>query len=227
MDVSLTDLLTCPRCGPTYGLVLLPNEVRDRRVESGVLGCANCRERYPVVGGVVELRSGDAGGVGERGDPGAAQVEEAVWPGRADREAAVRLAALLGLSDAGGTVVLGGPAAAQAGLLAGLVSDLTVVVLSAADAGPPVDGGVDRGGDGGAVTHLHVGAVLPLRGRSMRGVALTGVWSVLLEEGARLLAPAGRLLVAPAPGDAAGRLEPAGLRMMLEEAGTVVAARVR
>ena len=56
MELSLTDLVTCPRCGPTYGLILIPDEVRERRVVSGLLGCPNCRERYGVEAGVADLR---------------------------------------------------------------------------------------------------------------------------------------------------------------------------
>jgi hypothetical protein len=47
MHLSLSDLLTCPRCGPGWGLVLLPGEVRERRVETGVLGVCYYPEHWP------------------------------------------------------------------------------------------------------------------------------------------------------------------------------------
>lgn len=202
MDVSLTDLLTCPRCGPTYGLVLLPEEVRERRVVTGVLGCPNCRERYAVEGGVA-----DFGGAAEE----AGGVEEAA--GAPDREGAVRLAALLGLTEAGGTVLLTGPAAAYSALLGEVVPEVAVIA---------VGGG---GSGGGGVSWLRVGGSFPFRSGSLRGVALTGGWAGVLEEGARLLAPAGRLVVEPAPADARARVEVAGLRVLLDEGGSVVAGR--
>lgn len=221
MDIALTDLLTCPRCGPSYGLVVMPGEVRDRRIRSGVLGCANCRERYRLEEWVADLRSGvpddvDGGGGADPGDR----------PDRPDREAATRLAALLGLGDGGGVVVLTGPAAVQASLLGELVPGIRVVVIGSAHEESASYGEsasyvlVDR-------THpdAHPEGVLPLRDRSVRGVVLAGGWVELLEEGARLLASGGRLLVEPAPTDAVGRVEGAGLRVLLSEAGTIIAGR--
>ena len=56
MHIVLTDVLTCPRCGPSFPLILLANRVENRRVLDGVLGCANCREKYPVQDGLGKLR---------------------------------------------------------------------------------------------------------------------------------------------------------------------------
>lgn len=205
MDIALSDLLTCPRCGPAHGLILLPDTVRDRRVVSGVLGCANCRERYAVEAGVADLRAGggeDANG-GDAGGEGAG----------GDRDAAVRLAALLGLTDGGGVVLIAGPAAAEAELLGEVVAGITVV---ASAPGVVPSAGVSR---------LRVGSTLPLRTGSLRGVALTGAHARLVEEGARLVGPAGRLVLDPAPEDARARLEATGLRVLVEEAGVMVSGR--
>ncbi len=210
MELALTDVLTCPRCGPSYGLILLPSEVRQRGVVTGVLGCANCRERWGVEGGVADLRVDPGETSCTRGDGGV---------GAPDREAAVRLAALLGLTGGGGTVLVAGPAVAHAGLLRSLVPDVAVIVLAG---GGAVDGAAQEG-----VSVLRVGASVPLRSGSMRGVALTGARAEQVEEGARLLGPAGRLLVEPAPADARERLEAAGLRVLAAEADVVVAGRLR
>ena len=43
MHILLTDTLTCPRCGPDFGLILLAERIEGRRVMDGHLGCANCR----------------------------------------------------------------------------------------------------------------------------------------------------------------------------------------
>lgn len=235
MDIALTDLLTCPRCGPSYGLVVMPGEVRDRRIRTGVLGCANCRERYRLEEWVADLRSGEPGEVGGEAGPGAPEGRS-----RPDQEAATRLGALLGLGDGGGVVVLTGPAAAQAGLLRELVPGIRVVLVGS---GPQRRTMADEERAYGESTDVESASyvrvdsahpahpvaqrpgIVPLRDRSVRGVVLDGSWSELLEEGARLLASGGRLVVEPAPTDAVGRLEGAGLRVLLNEAGTIVAGR--
>lgn len=198
MHVALTDVLTCPRCGPGHGLILLPDEVRDRRVVSGFLGCASCRERYPIRDAVAELGAGEpvAAGDAHGGDP----------------ERAIRLAALLGLADVKGVVVLLGPAAAHAAELADLAEGVEVVA-----AGTRALPGV---------TVIRAGRALPFQSGSVRGVALTGPdTGALLDEAARILAIAGRLLLDPAPRDARERLERAGLRLVAAEGETLLATR--
>lgn len=205
MHVALSDLLTCPRCGPTHGLILLPDEVRDRRVVAGVLGCANCRERYPVVGGVADLRVGGTGS-----EPGGG-----AWAGGlSGPEAVVRLAALLGLGEAGGTVLVAGPGAADAAALAEMLPAVSVVAVDVIAAETT---------ETARLSVLRVGRTVPLRGGTLRGVALTGDRARLVEEGARLLGPAGRLVLDPAPEDASARVQAAGLRVLLEQDGVLVA----
>lgn len=48
MHLLLTDILSCPRCGPEFGLILLADRIEARRVLAGILGCANCRSKYPI-----------------------------------------------------------------------------------------------------------------------------------------------------------------------------------
>ena len=79
--------------------------------------------------------------------------------------------------------------------------------------------------EGAAVSRMRIGSVIPFRSGSLRGVALTGASTGLLEEGARVLGTEGRLVVDPAPADARARLEAAGLSVVAEAAGEVVAAR--
>lgn len=206
MDVSLSDLLVCPRCGPTYGLVLMPYESAERRVRSGVLGCANCRERYPIVEGVADLRVGATeGGAGLESRPASSSA-------RSEAEEPVRLAGLMGLAGAHGTVLVAGPAAEHAGSLAELVPDVEVVGVAARE----------RMAD---VSWLRVTTVLPFRTGSLRGVALTGSHAGLVEEGARVLGATGRLVLDPAPPDAGDRLAAAGLSVAAEEGSVVVAVR--
>lgn len=215
MHLSLSDLLTCPRCGPGYGLILLPAVARERRVESGVLGCPNCRERYVIEGGVADLR---VPGVGEaveaEGRPGEGVSVAGLDPDHP--EGAVRLAALLGLAEASGPVALAGPAVAQAARLARLVEGIEVVALSstataAAGAMP--------------VSRLTVGGLIPFRPGAFGAMALTGRWSERVLEGLQALRPAGRLLLDPATAAVRERLAGSGAEHVLDDEGTLVVAR--
>lgn len=208
MDVRLSDLLTCPRCGPEHGLILLPHDVRDRRVAEGVLGCANCRGRYPIVGGVADLRAGR--GAARSGGPDAA-ADVGRSGGVGGREAAIRLAALMGLAETSGVVLVAGPAAVHAAELAALVEGVEVVAIDGV-AGP-------------GVTRVLVSSRIPFRTGTMRGVALTGGRAVLLEEGARVLGAGGRLVVEPLPEGGRERLAHADLEVVAEKEGVAVARR--
>jgi hypothetical protein len=135
--------------------------------------------------------------------------------GRDDSGAAVRLAALLGLADARGTVLIAGPGAALAAEVAALVAELEVVALAAAP-----EAGEERAG----VSRIAAGAGLPFRARTLRGVALTGgADPELLAEAVRVLQPGARLVVERASAGAAGVLAGLGAQVMLEQEGTVVA----
>ncbi len=139
----------------------------------GSLGCSNCREMYPIEGGTVDLRITE-------GAPAPAAAH--------DPDAAVRLAALMGLAGAAGTVLLAGPGAELAPGIAALVPGLQVVALTAhpvAGDGPP------------GVSRVAGGPALPVRGGMLRGVALTGGVETPLGEALRVLAPGARLVLDP------------------------------
>jgi uncharacterized protein YbaR (Trm112 family) len=210
MHLSLSDLLTCPRCGADHGLVLMPEVVRERYVESGVLGCPNCRERYAITDGIAELRI-----PGEDAEAKAA-ADESWGEGWDEAEWAVRLGGLLGLDGTKGVVLVAGPAVVGTGRLRGLVEGVEVVEVKAGEAG---GGGGEGGGGGGGV---RVGGGLPFRAGSMRGVALTGWATSLLEEGLRVLAPRARLLLEPVDGGARERVAAAGGVVVLDEGETLV-----
>jgi len=214
MHILLTDILACPRCGPEFGLVLLADRVEERRVLEGRLGCPNCREQYPVRGGAVDARLPGAASAGDGSADGARSGEAS----SDDAGAGVRLAALLGLADARGTVLIAGPGAALAAEVAALVPELEVVALAAEpDGGDPQPG----------VTRIAAGDRLPFRSRTLRGVALTGgAGAARLAEGVRVLQPGARLVVEGAPAGTAGVLAGLGAQVMLEQEGTVVARAV-
>ena len=209
MYILLTDALTCPRCGPEFGLVLLADRIEERRVLEGKLGCANCRESYLLSGGEADLRTTVAPPT--EGLAGGSPAGDA-------QEAAVRIAALLGLADAKGTVLVAGPGADLAGRVAALVPDVEVVAYRAEPVGGEEVSGVSR---------VAGGARLPFRTRSLRGVALTGGAELpLLAEGVRVLREGARIVVEGASPDTARRLEEAGAAVLLAQEGVVVARAV-
>lgn len=205
MFLPLTDLLTCPRCGPEHGLILLAERISDRRVLEGALGCPRCRTRYPVAGGFADLRP----------EPGAALSAARAEPVEGAGEEAVRLAALMGLEGAGYALLIG-QGAVWAPAVAALFEGGEVIVVGEESAG---------WGEARGVSRLAATGQLPFFARSLRGVALTEGAAGWLEEGARVLAPGGRLLLEGAPADAGPRLEAAGLQLLAEERGAVVAVR--
>jgi uncharacterized protein YbaR (Trm112 family) len=204
MHILLTDILVCPRCGPHHGLILLADRIEDRRVLDGRLGCANCREKYPVSGGIGDFTAGDPA-VSADASPQAAP----------SAEAATRFAALMGLGRSATWTLLAGPAAVHAPALADLLEGLEVVAT------PPLPG-PERPG----VNSIAVADRLPLASARMAGITLTGSTAhTLLEEAARALSPVGRLVIELPPADAARRLDAAGMRIVAQDENTLVAAR--
>jgi uncharacterized protein YbaR (Trm112 family) len=213
MYILLTDILACPRCGPEFGVVLLADRVGERRVLEGRLGCPNCREQYPIHHGVLDVRTaGDAVAGGESPSPDPSVQGD-------DAEAAVRLAALLGLADARGTVLIAGAGAALADAVSALVEEIEVAALTPEPPAGDERAGVSRIAGGGGR--------FPFRDRTLRGVALTGgADDALLAEGVRVLQPGGRLVVEHAGPGTAERLAGLGAQVMLDQEGTVVVRAV-
>lgn len=208
MHILLTDILTCPRCGPEFGLILLADRIADRRVLHGVLGCANCRERYVVEDGFGTL------GHGWASDPAATPADGAVTP---PEEETVRIAAMLGVTEGHGFVLLVGDAAVHAPGLAAMIPGLEVVAASDAARTWTERPGVSR---------IRVGRTLPFLSRSLRGAALTAdAADKLLEEAARSVGALGRLVLLGAPPDAEQRLAPLELSILARQGSTLVAVR--
>ena len=223
MQLLLTDRLACPRCGPSFGLILLAHRMEDRRVHEGVLGCPNCRDSFPVVGGLADLRPPPRGPLpqGLAGPPPSAmdagtrsgrQPEAGV--GSADAE---RLIALLGIVGGPGTVALVGAPARRAPDVAAARDELLVAAID-----PDLAGWEDVAG----VSRLVAERSLPFFSRMLRGVVVDGrLGERVVSEAARLVAPRARLVVVHAPDSTAELLEAEGLQVMASEAETVVAAR--
>jgi uncharacterized protein YbaR (Trm112 family) len=202
MHILLTDILTCPRCGPAFGLIVLADRMEDRQVIEGTLGCANCRNGYPVRGGAADLRLG--GGAHPVGEPAAV-----------DAERAFRLAALSGVADRQGAMLVAGAAPGALAEVARLLPNAQVVGLGTA---PP-----ERAPGGSWVV---ADAGLPFRDRSLLAVGVVGPGGPAdLVELARVVAPGGRLVLdgaGPVEGDS---LAAAGWTPLLEQEGVAVASR--
>lgn len=214
--------------------MLLGERIEARRVLEGVLGCPNCRERYPVRGGWADLRGpgsrSAAGGPHVHGaarlpgSPGSVSGSEATagaaggGDAAADPDASVlRLAAQLGVQEGPAFVLVAGVAAELAAGVAGLVPGLEVVAVGAELAGL---------GEAPGVSRLAVGDVLPLAAGSMRAVALAGDGAgIALEEAARVVGPYGRLVLRDAEPTALERLERVGFEVLVQEGAEVVAVR--
>jgi hypothetical protein len=182
--------------------------MRDRRVLHGWLGCANCRSKWLVQDGFGEFRAPLGSAVMDAGEMTVAE---------ADGDAAVRIAALLGVTEGPAFVLVAGPAARHAAAIADLIEDLEVIAADPALASLDERPGVNR---------IATGERLPFYSAKLRGVWLDGALAdTLLEEGARVLWPLGRLVLDPAPQDAEERLAAAGMRVLARKDTTLLAAR--
>jgi hypothetical protein len=209
VHLLLTDRLSCPRCGPEFGLILLADRMGpERRVIDGGLGCANCRDRFPVEGGFTDLRAPPRGTLpsGRAGDPAPPDEAESS-----------RLQALLGVVEGPGMVACVGMAARHAQGLAERIEGLALVAIDPDLVGWPDVPGVSR---------LASRPGIPLFSQTLRGAVIDGgLGADWIEEGARVVARLGRVVVVDAEDGTAQALEGAGLSVLASEAGTVVAAR--
>src|SRR5690349_20439795 len=143
MFIELTDHLRCPEDHDGSFLVLLPDEMAGRSVSKGQLGCPVCGRTFAITDGILDL-----GGAPE---PGAAET----------RLDAGGLAALAGLHGPGGYFTIVG---APASLWEELQETNPGVALVAINPALEV-----RDASGLSVIRS---ARIPLKSRSMRGVAL-------------------------------------------------------
>lgn len=216
MHLLLTDRLTCPRCGPPFGLILLAERVDDRRVMDGHLGCPNCREHYPVRKGYGDLRSPVDRRA--RSDVPPEETDCPPVPDEAvasDVEGALRLAALFGVERGPGFLLLMGPSARLAGRLAAMVGEIEVVAV-----GPGLQAMDERPG----VSRMAFPKEMPFHDATFHGVALQGAWiSPHLAEALRVVRPGARLVLLDPTDTDRTRLEEAGLEFLLVTGKAMVA----
>ena len=179
MFIELTDHLRCIADHDESFVVLLPDEVVDRSVRSGTLGCPTCGRVYRIADGVLD--AGDA-------PPPAAE----------NAPAGEALAALAGLGGPGGYMVLAGSAGARWAELAGAVPGVHLVLVN------PPPGIAEAPG----MSVLH-SSRLPLRSGSMRAVVLGAPYggdASWTDEAARVVLP-GLRVVGHGPAPAAADLD--------------------
>jgi len=158
-------------------LIARADVLEARHIVQGALGCPICEARYAIRDGVADFSDGAPPRV-----PSGPAAEET-------QALAFRAAALLGLTDPGGLVVLAGDWSACADSLLDVVEGVQLLAL---DPAPVLR-------SGGALSLARISAVLPLAAASARGIALDASHATpsLLAGAARALAPGGRL-IAPA-----------------------------
>jgi uncharacterized protein YbaR (Trm112 family) len=180
MFIELTDHLRCPADHAESYLVLLPEEVRERSVRTGRLGCPVCGRTYALTDGVPDFGGG-----------GAPLPETTLLTPEA-------LSAFVGLGGPGGYLVLVGRPAAAWRAVAEQNRGVGLVAVN-----PPGEVADEPG-----VSVLR-GDSLPLKARSMRGVVLGGPFGGdprWVAEAARVVLP-GLRVAGEGPVPAADALE--------------------
>ena len=193
MFIELVDALRCPVPHEESWLVAAATRMEQRHIVHGTLGCPVCSAEYPIRDGVVDFRRGDDHPVASR--PSAA-------------EQAVRLAAMLDLSDAQGFAVLIGGWGALAGELSAIVETPLILV-------DPPTGVIGAPG----ISVLRTGGNVPLATGAARAVAIDEASTSRAAAAVRATRTRGRV-VAPSTLSL-----PAGVRELARDATLWVAER--
>ncbi len=206
MHILVTDRLACARCGPGFGLILMADELEERRVLEGALACPNCRARYPVRAGFGDLRAPPR------------EAEEASEPlSREDPEAATRLAALIGVREGPGLLLVVGPSAGHAGALSRRIEGIEVVAVHPDLRDEPEQAGVSR---------IAASERLPFLSGSVRGVVLEGKGGrALIGEAARVLGTGCRLVLLSPDTRIRSDLAAHGLKVLIDSDSAVLCVR--
>jgi hypothetical protein len=182
MFIELIDSLRCIVPHEETWLVASVARMDGRHVVDGVLGCPICHREYAIRDGTAWFTATLAGD---------ATSSLTIADESGDEDAVVRAAALLGLTEPGGIVIVGGPWTSYAAAIAahGAAHAVTLNV-AARDAGAQ------------EISALVVEAALPFGTASVRGIGLGEDLAspALLASAARVLRSRGRL-VAPADSD--------------------------
>lgn len=189
MHSEIVDTLRCLGAHEESWLVAAADVTEERQIMRGLLGCPVCHARYPIERGVADFTGGLA-------RPVALIDDDPPF----DDDDAVKLAAMLDLTDARGYVLLVGCWARLAHPLRELVP-LMVLVANAPPDVPMGDG----------VSGLTVGSRIPLAAGSARGAALGAAGASLAESAIAAVRATGRVV-----GDASLAL-PAGVSLLARD----------
>ncbi len=213
--LELVEVLACPRCGPPQGLIVLVDRLAERRVVEGRLDCPNCESRFPIDAGVVSF------GMSESED----RVETrapAANSGHAEPSRAVLLAALLGLHEATGYVLLGPGLEELAEDLADLAARIEFLLLSAAQSASL------KGGESFSRVSIVCGTQpgrLPLLNNRLAGAGLASASPELcLAAYATIRTGANLAVLDPLPGTEA-LLDGAGAQVLAAESRAIAVRR--
>ena len=176
MFIEIVEAFRCPRPHELMWLVASADRLEDRDILAGELGCPVCGARYPIVDGIADFR-----GAGTPPPP-APQIVPTDHGARG-----LRAAALLGLTEGGGLVVLAGEWADAAHDVAALAERVHVLAVD------PL--GVVSSGAG--VSIARAPDALPLRPESVRAMAVDAAHATehFLASTVAALRPSGRLLL--------------------------------
>jgi hypothetical protein len=175
MFIELVDALRCPVQHDESWLVAAATRMEARHIVEGTLGCPVCAAEYPIANGVVDFRR----------DGDVAYASGA----RPDADIAMRLAALLDLTDAHGFAVLLGDWGVHAAEL------LAVVELPLLLVDPPAD---VTGSPG--ISVIRCDGELPLAAGAARAMAIDVGSEARVESAVRATRPKGRVLASIAVG---------------------------
>jgi uncharacterized protein YbaR (Trm112 family) len=166
-------------------LVARADALDARHIVEGELGCPVCEARYAVHDGIADFTV-DAARAPREPQTSQRQAPTSASAGEERQARALRAAALLGLTEPGGIVVLAGEWSACADDLLEMVEGVQLLAL---DPAPELR-------SGGALSLARVRDVLPLAAASVRGIALDAAHATpsLLAGAARALVPNGRLI---------------------------------
>ncbi|MDB4910570.1 MAG: hypothetical protein JWO39_1393 [Gemmatimonadetes bacterium] len=194
MFLELVDSLRCVRPHEDSWLVARADELVERHIVRGELGCPVCEARYAVRDGIVDFAADAARAQAADASRGSASTRAAAQSdsgagAEANQALALRAAALLGLTEPGGLVVLVGEWTACACQLLDMIEGVQLLALNPAQ----------ELQSGGPLSLALIPDVLPLAAASARGIALDAAHATpsLLAGAARALVPSGRL-IAPA-----------------------------
>ena len=224
MRLELSEIIACPSCGPPCVMVAVVAEASGPRVKSGFLGCPACQSRFPIEEGVLWLVDRDDPGAGESEADRAGEPVGGLDAHRADTEGeAILVAAVLGLGEGHGCVLLGpglAPIAAEVAAMAARWEVLSLVTGS-----PPAVEGPEN------LSRVVVGLeALPVLGGRCAAAAVAGDAAGRFEGEragafAGTLSPLGRLAVVRPGPESEQEVRRAGLRVVSVDPRVVLAAR--